>query len=214
MAGAVLVLSLYSWSSIGAVGQTGHTETDKAKQSGCTLHGINFVCPQGFKPLAGDTSTDPVFLFSKRENLGLFITAPTAKIDDQAVNNMLQAVALKFFPKEPQTFKWALKERQGKFSKYDVGGIEIQGFNGRMRLSVQLHHIVFEQKDFFVGYVYELDRGKDAEEMFTQSLGSGNPSGCEAAIRIIYSVTGEKVLESNPPCELVTTLDPTKPPQQ
>ncbi len=68
-------------------------------------------------------------------------------------------------------------------------------------------HLVVEKKNILVGYMAEFDRGKEAEEMFKVSSGGESMPGCDASVKVIFSITGEKISERNSPCEmeLITT---------
>jgi hypothetical protein len=210
---SVIVIALSGSSS----GQTGRKTADAGSPSAsstCGYRDFTFPCPQGFKPLGASDADDLAFSFSRKERLGLFAAGFPKELTDDSLKSLVATAARKMFPKESQDFKWAGKQPPKRISKFEIGSMEVDGFNGRVLIAAQVHHVVSGDKDFLLGYIYEITRGKDAEMTFTQSLGGMFPPGCEVAVKAIYSITGEKVDKDNSPCrmEFITNQDLSKPP--
>jgi len=185
-----------------SVGQTASRQS--SKKSSCNVGDTAFVCPKGFKPLPVESEQKFSLLFRKEYGLGLFVASPESGFDEQKfMSDVTKTILVKIFPKELQSFAWKPLRFSGAVSKFEVGGGMAQGFNGTLSVLVKYRHLKFKDKDILVGYVAEFGRGAEAKESFERGLGGDSMPACNASVEVIYSITGEKIDENNPPCTLV-----------
>ncbi len=173
-----------------------------------TLNGITFARPKRYALLPSDTG-NVIFMYNKNLREGLFIAALSAPFNQEVITNLIKTSVGKSFPKEPQTWVWKQAGDYQKISNFETGGGKSLGFNKKHLVVAQYRHLVFEKKGILVGYVYEGSKGKQAEEEFNMDYGSGTVvmvdpiTVCDDSVEIIYSITGEKIDENNPPCGLL-----------
>jgi hypothetical protein len=194
----VLGVSLYGLAYAGNV---------QGKSSQVTLNGVVFTVPQRYVRLTGEAGENSVALFDKKHKEGLIVTVPAVPFIEQEVRDSLKKVGLKtFFPKETQPYAWKSENQLQKVSKFEVGDFLGKGFNRSNLLVFECRHIVFNQRDMFVGAIFEARKGKRAEEMFKGEGTAMSMTTCGAAAELIYSFTGEKVDPDRPPCELIANV--------
>ena len=70
----------------------------------------------------------------------------------------------------------------------------------------EYRHVVFNQRDVFVGTIFEARKGKPAKAMFKGEGAAMSMTTCGAAAELIYSFTGEKIDPERPPCELIANV--------
>ena len=64
-----------------------------------SLNGFRFRIPKGYVAIPGNGVVDSVFLFSKKDNEGFFLSAPAAKFDEvELMNRNITAALKEFFP--------------------------------------------------------------------------------------------------------------------
>lgn len=169
-----------------------------------TLNGLKFPIPNGYVLLRGNDFENTVFLFHKKYSHGLFVSVPTLPFDEHQLLNGITRVSLsKFFPKERQTYMWTRLSDRRKVSKFEVGGDKVMGYNKSNLIIVQAHHFRVAGRDLFIGDIFEMNKGKETEESFNRGLGGESMQGCNAIVEITYSITGEKIGETDFPCELI-----------
>jgi hypothetical protein len=179
----------------------------QGKSSQVTLNGVVFTVPQRYVRLTGEAGENSVALFDKKHKEGLIVTVPAVPFIEQEVRDSLKKVGLKtFFPKETQPYAWKSENQLQKVSKFEVGDFLGKGFNRSNLLVFECRHIVFNQRDMFVGAIFEARKGKRAEEMFKGEGTAMSMTTCGAAAELIYSFTGEKVDPARPPCELIANV--------
>ncbi len=181
----------------------GHSSSEKQS---CSVAQTHFVCPKGFKSISVDDKR--IALFSKKKyGLGLFVAAPESGFDEgKFMSDLTKTTLAKIFPKESQTYSWKPINFSDRVSKFEVGGGMVQGFNGKLSVLIKYRHLKFSGQELIVGYAAEFGRGSDAKESFERGLGGDSMPGCNAIVEIVYSITSEKIDESNPPCELIVSL--------
>ena len=176
----------------------------------CKSNELSFPCPKGLKVVLNG-ETDGTFLAREpKYGYSIFVIAPIDNVDEKGLISDVIGKSLKtLFSKESQEYRWKdtkyLNDKSA--SKFEVGKKLAQGFNGKQRVLVDYRHISFNNKNIFVGYLYEMDRGKEAEELFNNNLGGGQASGCQDVVEIIYSITGEKKSDEESPCDLVIGIN-------
>ena len=171
-----------------------------------SLNGFKFRIPKGHVAIPGNEIPDSVFLFSKKHKEGFFLSVPAAKFDEVELTNRNTTVALKkFFPEASQDYAWKPLADRRTVSKFEVGASKTMGFNNRELVIVQVHHFQVNGKEIFVGDLFKWSNG-DEKEIFARGLGGESMQGCNDLVEIVYSVTGEKIDETNSPCELIAIL--------
>lgn len=169
-----------------------------------TLNGVTFRIPQGYVLLEGRDIKNTVFLLHKRYGHGLFVSVPSAPFNgNEFLENIIRIGLNKYFSRKPQTYTWKTLNDRRKVSKFEVGGDKVMGYNGSHLIIVEPHHVLVGGRDLFIGDIFEMNKGKEAEESFQRGLGGESMQGCNVIVEIIYSLTGEKIDETNSPCELI-----------
>jgi hypothetical protein len=86
-------------------------------------------------------------------------------------------------------------------SKSQTRSETIRAYNKNHLLFANFRHIEFNRRKFFVGYVIETATGKDAQELFAEEeLSDAGYQTCDAQMKLIYSITGEKIKKGDVPC--------------
>ena len=172
----------------------------------CTSGDLHFACPQKFKPVPIESAQPFAFFHYKKYDVGLFVASPAPGFDERAyMTNVTKTTLAKMFPKESQTFSWKPVDFSGSFSKFEVGGGMVLGFNGSLGVLIKYRHVKFNAREIIVGYTSEFGRSSEGKEAFERGLGGDSMPGCYATVDVIYSITGEKMPENNP-CDLVVTI--------
>jgi hypothetical protein len=172
----------------------------------CVSGDLHFACPQGFKPVPLDSVQPFSFFHYKKYEVGLFIASPPQGFDERAfMANITKTTLAKMFPKESQKFSWKPVAFSDSFSKFEVGGGMVLGFNGSLAVLIKYRHLKLNGREIIVGYTSQFGRSAQGKEAFEQGLGGDSMPGCYATVDVIYSITGEKVAESNP-CDIVGTI--------
>jgi hypothetical protein len=172
-----------------------------------TLNGVVFSVPQRYSRLTAGARENSVVLYDKKYKDGMVVTVPTVPFVEQDVRESLLKLSLRtFFPKETQPYVWKFENQLRKVSKFEVGDFLGKGFNQSNLLVFEFRHIVFDQKDLFVGTIFEARRGRRAQEMFKSEGTAMSMTTCGAAAELIYSFTGEKIDPDRPPCELIANI--------
>jgi len=180
--------------------------TISAVSPDCTLGELHFACPQGFKPIPVESAQSFAFFHYKKYEVGLFIASPPQGFDERAyMTNVTKTTLAKMFPKESQSFSWKPVDFSGSFSKFEVGGGMVLGFNGSLAVLIKYRHLKFNGREIIVGYTSQFGRSARGKEAFEQSLGGDSMPGCYATVDVIFSITGEKLPENNP-CDIVATI--------
>jgi hypothetical protein len=171
----------------------------------CVAGTINFTCPKGFTSLPTEAGSNLALLFRKDYSLGLFVVVPEPGYDEQKiVGGAIKTALARFFPKEPEAYFWKPMPVSGSISKYEVSGAMAKGFNGALSVIVRYRQLKVRGKEIFVGYVAEIGKGKEAKEFYERGEYGDSMSGCNAAVELIYSITGEKIKDGEMPCMLIT----------
>jgi len=113
-----------------------------------------------------------------------------------------------FLQKKPaiQPYQWKVADTLRKVSRFEVGGGLAKGFNNNHLLVFEYRHVVYNQRDVFVGTIFEARKGKPAEAMFKGEEAAMSMTTCGAAAELIFSFTGEKIDPERPPCELIANV--------
>jgi hypothetical protein len=184
--------------------QSGNYMLQSKDDTAITLNGVRFTKPNGYVTIAGNEIANSAFLFNKKYKEGFFIVVPSAPFDEkQLIGDLTNSGLSKFFPKEPQNYLWKPLNDLRKISRFEIGGGKAMGFNKRDLIIVQYHHFRIGDRDIFLGDLFELTRGKEAQEIYDEGLGGESMRGCNDSVEIIYPITGEKI-EDNSPCEFTT----------
>ena len=199
--GALLVLGI----SLYGIAFAGKVQTKSSQQ--VNLNGVVVTVPQRYSRVTGEAGENSVILYDKKYKEGMVVTVPAVPFVEQDVRDNLLKISLKtFFPRETRPYVWKSENQLRKVSKFEVGDFLGKGFNQTSLLIFEFRHIVFEQKDLFVGTIFEARRGKRAAEMFKSEGTAMSMTTCGAAAELIYSFTGEKIDPERPPCELIANI--------
>jgi len=182
--------------------KTGFTSANGSNPD-ITLNGLRFSIPKGYVRVAGNEVENSVFLFHKKYNEGFFISVPTTPFDlAKLLENNTDIALTKFFPKGPQNYHWKPLTDRRMISKFEIGASKAMGFNETNLVIMQVHHFLFAGRHIFIGDLFKWTHG-DNKEMFARGLGGDSMQGCNDLVEVVYSITGEKIDETNSPCELI-----------
>jgi hypothetical protein len=184
----------------------GQKPSRQGSQKSCRAGKLSFVCPEGFKSVSTESEQNFALLFHKKQKLGLFVAMPERDFDERKVASDATKTALaKFYPEESQAWRWKPVNYSDTVSKYEVGGGMVEAFNGDLLVVIKYRRVKVNDKEIFVGYVANIIRGKEAQDSFEGAGYTDSLAGCNAAVEVIYSFTGEKINEEDPPCVFVTS---------
>jgi hypothetical protein len=172
-----------------------------------TLNGMGFTVPKGYVKSTAAARENSVFLYDQKNKDGIVVAVPAKPFVEQDVLNSLMKDSQKaFFPKETQAYQWKSADSLQKVSKFEVKDSLVKGLNPNHLLLFEYRHVVFNERDVFVGTIYEARRGKPAKAMFDGEGAAMSMTTCSAAVELIYSFTGEKINPDRPPCELIANV--------
>ena len=172
-----------------------------------TINGVVFTLPQRYVRLPAAARQDSVFLYDSKYRDGMVVTVPSAPFVEQDVlNNLMKDSQKIFFPNETLPYQWKSSDSLQKVSKFEVKDTLAKGFNKRHLLVFEYRHIIFNQRDVFVGTIFEARKGKPAQEMFEGEGTAMSMTTCGASAELIFSFTGEKIDPDRRPCELVANV--------
>ncbi|MDX6288249.1 MAG: hypothetical protein QOH42_48 [Blastocatellia bacterium] len=172
-----------------------------------TINGVVFTLPQRYARLPAASRQNSVFLYDRKYRDGMVVTVPSVPFVEQDVlNNLMKDSQKIFFPKETLPYQWKSSDSLQKVSKFEVKDTLAKGFNKRHLLVFEYRHIIFNQRDVFVGTIFEARKGKPAQEMFDGEGTAMSMSTCGASAELIYSLTGEKIDPDRRPCELIANV--------
>jgi hypothetical protein len=172
-----------------------------------TLNGVVFTIPERYVRLSGETRANSVFLYDKQYKDGMVVAVPEAPfVEAEVLNNLKKDSQRVFFPKETQPYQWKSTALLRKVSKFEVKDALEKGFNRNHLLLFEYRHVVFNQRDVFVGTIFEARKGKPAEEMFNDEAAAASMTTCRASADLIFSLTGEKIDPDRLPCELLANV--------
>lgn len=187
-----------------ALGSTSLSQ--RTSRQSCKISRVDFACPKGLKPLPIESGQAFVLFFRKDYGLGLFVALLAQGFDERKfMSDVTRTTLTRIFPKASQAYAWKPLNFSDSVSKFEVGGGMMQGFNGSMGVLIKYRHLKVNGEDILVGYASEFGRGTEAKESFQRGLGGdtkGTIAGCNASVEVIYSITGERIDENNPPCSL------------
>lgn len=172
-----------------------------------TLNGVVFTIPERYSRLPADTRANSIFLYDKQYQDGMVVAVPaTPFAEAELLRNLRTDSQRAFFPKQTLPYQWKSTDLLRKVSKFEVKDALEKGFNRNHLLLFEFRHVVFNQRDVFVGTIFEARKGKPAEAMFNGEAAAASMTTCRAAAEVIYSVTGEKIDPDRPPCELLANV--------
>ena len=172
-----------------------------------TINGLVFNVPLRYTRLTGEARENSVFLYDQKYKEGMVVAVPAAPFVEQDVlNNLMKDSQTTFFPKETMPYQWKSSDSLQKVSKFEVRAGLAKGLNRRHLLVFEYRHIVFNQRNVFVGTIFQARRGKPAKEMFNGEGTAMSMTTCAASADLIYSFTGEKIDPDRPPCELIANV--------
>ena len=191
--------------SLYGIAYAGSVQSKSSRQ--VTLNRVVFAVPQRYARLTREAPENSVVLYDGKYKDGMVVTVPTVPFVEQDVRDSLLKVSLKtFFPKETRPYVWKSENQLRKVSKFEVGDFLGKGLNQSSLLVFEFRHVVFNQKDLFVGTIFEARRGKRAAAMFESEGTAMSMTTCGAAAELIYSFTGEKSDPERGPCELIANV--------
>jgi hypothetical protein len=172
-----------------------------------TINGAVFTLPQRYVTLSTAPRENLVFLYDQKYRDGMVVAVPSAPFVEQDVlNNLMKDSQKTFFPKETMPYQWKSSDSLQRVSKFEVKNVLAKGFNKHHLLVFEYRHITVNQRDVFVGTIFEARKGKPAEEMFNGEGAAMSLTTCAASAELIYSFTGEKIDPDRPPCELIANV--------
>ena len=168
-----------------------------------TLNGVKFPIPKGYLLVSGTDVENSIFLFYKKYDEGLFISVPPATFNEVELLNANTKMALnKFFPGSSQAYTWKPLNDRRKISKFEIGTSKSMGFDKKNLVILQVHHFLVGGRHLFIGDLFKWTHG-NLQEMFATGRGGESMQGCNDLVEIVYPITGEKIDETNSPCELI-----------
>lgn len=171
------------------------------------INGVVFSLPQRYVTLSASARPNSVFLYDRTHRDGMVVSVPSAPfVEQEVLNNLMKDSQQVFFPKETLPYQWKSSDSLQKVSKFEVKDTLAKGFNKRHLLVFEYRHIIFNQRDVFVGTIFEARKGKPAQEMFEGEGTAMSMTTCGASAELIYSFTGEKIDPERRPCELVANV--------
>jgi len=198
----VIGLSLYG------IVFAGSLQSKTSRQA--TLNGVVLALPQGYEWVNGNSPHDSVLVYDGKHREGMVVAVLAVPFVEQDVLKTLRDdCQFTFFVKkksETQPYQWKVSDTLRKVSKFEVADGLAKGFNNNHLLVFEYRHIVFNQRDVFVGTIFEARKGKPAEAMFKGEETAMSMTTCSAAAELIYSFTGEKIDPDRPPCELIANV--------
>lgn len=172
-----------------------------------TLNGVAFTVPEGYVTFPGEARANSIFFYNQKFKEGMVVLVPAAPFVEQDVlNNLVKDSQKRFFRKETLPYQWKSTDLLRKVSKFEVRDALEKGLNPNHLLLFEYRHVVFNQRDVFIGTIFEARKGKPAQEMFNGEAAAASLTTCRAAAELIYSVTGEKIDPERPPCELLANV--------
>ena len=177
------------------------------KNQQVTINGVVVTLPQRYVRLSAAARQNSVFLYDGTHRDGMVVAVPSAPFVEQDVlDNLMKDSQKIFFPKETLPYQWKSSDSLQKVSKFEVKDALAKGFNKRHLLIFEYRHIIFNQRDVFVGTIFEARKGKPAQEMFDGEGAAMSMTTCGASAELIYSFTGEKIDPDRRPCELIANV--------
>lgn len=171
------------------------------------INGLVFTIPQKYVRLTSGASDTAVFLFNSQNREGMVVAVPAVPyVEQDVLGNLIKESQLRFFPKETEAYQWKSVNLLQKVSKFEVNDSLEKGLNRNHLLVFEYRHVVFNQRDVFIGTIFEARKGKVAAEMFKTEGAAMSMTTCSAAAELIYSLTGEKIDPEKPPCELIANV--------
>jgi hypothetical protein len=172
-----------------------------------TLNGVAFTLPEGYARHPGAERANSIFLYNQKFKEGMVVLVPpTTFVEQEVLNNLIKDSQKRFFPKETQPYQWKSTNLLRKVSQFEVKDTLEKGLNPNHLLLFEYRHVVFNQRDVFVGTIFEARKGKPAAEMFNDDVAAASMTTCRASADLIYSLTGEKIDSDRPPCELLANV--------
>jgi hypothetical protein len=172
--------------------------TDPGHKEFAEVGGVRVSSPKNFA-IQPQTSNEPLYIRHDQYDLGILVAVPDKRIDDEYVRSLASLGATCVYAAEAARYKWKRLENYQKVSSFEVGGGQIQGFNGQQRVMLDYRTLKVGGKEVVVGYVFGLGRGAEAKALFARNLGGMSMPGWYALAHIIASITGEKYDKINPP---------------
>jgi hypothetical protein len=168
-----------------------------------TVNGVAFSIPKGYVAIPQTKTENSLFLFYRKYSEGIIVAVPGSLFDEATLLNSLTEAGLStFFPEKSNNLQWKRLADYKKFSKFEIGGAQAMGYNKKDLFIVHSHHFRAHEKDIFIIDLFKWDNG-GAADMFLGGLGGESMQGCNDMVEIIYSITGEKIDDTNSPCELI-----------
>ena len=176
---------------------TAHGQTRR-----CKFSSVAFTCPAGLRLVQNTALYD---LFTGKD-VAVFVASAEGDVDEAEFVSTIAKVSLaSLYPKENQSFEWKPLKPSKALSKFEDDREGRQGFNGSLGVALDYRIIHVKSTSLLVGYVAELGSGHEAKEVFERNLPADTVStltGCQSAVKLIYSITGEKFDPDNSPCSL------------
>lgn len=166
--------------------------SDPGHKEYVSLADVQFSCPKEFNVQRPQTNDTLAYMQHKEYELALFVTIPNQKVDSEYIKQLASTLSAYLLPKDKPSYKWKRLDAYQKMSQFESGGEQIQGFNGKHRLSVQYRKLQIQGKEILVGYLFTFGDGDLAKMLFDRNLGGDSMPGSYAQAHIIASITKEK----------------------
>jgi hypothetical protein len=173
-------------------GKAQSTNLDPGHKETVSLGELQFSCPKEFNLQRQAGNETLAYMQHKEYELALFVTTPTQKVDSESIKQLAGTLAAHLLPKAKSSYKWKRLDAYQMMSQFENGGEQIQGFNGKQRLSLQYRKLQFQGKEIVVGYLFTLGETGMDKELFERNLGGDSMAGSYAQAHIIASITKEK----------------------
>lgn len=197
-----LLLIVFSFCFVSLVSGQSKSKKSLQQAKSCKTNNISFPCPKDFQIKTEAKNT--FVAFNSTDKIGLYAFSPSETLSEQdliseTLKNALQTIYLTDY----KDYEWKDSDdffNDSQYSEYESAKIAKAGFNKGKQQTIHLHliRLSFKQKDLLVGFVYELSKGKTAQEMFNSWRGGGNGDASDNLQNLIAKITGEKKTEETP----------------
>lgn len=167
-------------------------------KSTCKVGAFDFICPENLMDLTKSEPGNLFVGFNSKKDIYVFAFSPDKELNkNDLIKKTLEGAFSKVFYNNYSDYK--IKDSEdfwgnSTWSKYEKEKFAKVGFNGQNDHVVHFQYVLlsFKGKQIITGFLYELERGKDARQKFDDWVGGGNGDAGSSLNELITSITGEK----------------------
>lgn len=178
--------------------------SSQTKVKTCHSNQLSFPCPKGLQ-VKSDGKINSVFVaYSSSGKFSVFAFAPdTTSAAQNSADESLMKALLNLYATKLEDYRWKDSDDfydDSKFSEYEVRKSAKVGFNKNRRQTVHAQYVrlSYNRQDVIAGFIYELENGGRAEEVFNDWSGGGNGEASDGLQELIIKITGEKKSTETP----------------